>query len=209
MIFLFFFFQFLENCQADTCTRNGILRRGKYLKSNNAKYQFFLRENGNLVLTCNGRPLWSSNTVNDNVDYLYLNKDGSSLILVGKDGRSVWKEKTWGDALRMVLQDDGDLVLYNKCNVSVWNTGTYRKCEKGADHFFPQNFFYFLILPLNLKSYFNIQHSSSNNLLFIRKGTLPSASSNELGQKRVTNSRSVLQCINSKLLTGLQSIHFK
>ena len=109
----------------------------------------------------------------------------------------------------MVLQDDGDLVLYNKCNVSVWNTGTYRKCEKGADHFFPKNFFYFLILTLNLKFYFNIQHSSSNNLLFIRKRTLPSASSNELGLKRVTNSRSVLQSVNSKLLTGLQNIHFK
>ena len=139
--FLSFFFSILEICQLDTCTRHGILRKGKYLKSNNGKYQLFLRENGNLVLTCNGRPLWSSNTVNNNVDYLYLNKDSSSLILIGKDGRSVWKAKTWGEATRMVLQDDGDLVLYSRCNTTVWNTGTYGKCEEGADHFFSQNIF--------------------------------------------------------------------
>lgn len=62
---------------------------------------------------------------------------------------------------------------------------------------------------LSILSFFSIFKSSSRNLLFIRNKTLPLASSSELRQERVTNSRSVLQSINSKLLTGLQNIHFK
>ena len=83
---------FLDNCHKDRCIRNGILRKGKYLESRNRRYRFYLRQNGNLVLTCNERPIWISFTKNDNVDFLHFNKEGTKFILRGK----VWdKVKNW------------------------------------------------------------------------------------------------------------------
>ena len=75
---------FLEKCQKDKCFRNGVLKKEKFLLSKNGKYGFYLRRNGNLVLTCGGRPIWTSLTINDTVDYLHFNKKGTSLVLRGK-----------------------------------------------------------------------------------------------------------------------------
>ena len=122
---------FLENCQKEKCIRNGILRRRKHLKSSNNKYQLHLRENGNLVLACGGRPIWSSYTTHNAVDFLYFDEDGKNLVLYGKDNSIIWRALTTELAKKLVVQDDGKLVLYNACNTSIWERGNKKKCLKG------------------------------------------------------------------------------
>lgn len=109
----------LEKCQKDKCFRNGVLKKEKFLRSKNGKYVFYLRKNGNLVLTCGGRPIWTSLTINDTVDYLHFNKKGTSLVLRGKDNSTIWRARSIGQGKELVLQDDGRLVLYNCCNNSI------------------------------------------------------------------------------------------
>ena len=125
------FWLFLENCQGEKCIRNGILRRKKSLTSRNGKYQLHLRKNGNLVLTCRSRPIWTSYTINNTVDLFYFDKDGTNLILRGKDNSTIWRASTTRLGEKLILQDDGKLVLYNFCNTSIWEKGNNKSCPKG------------------------------------------------------------------------------
>ena len=107
------------------------MARGKYLQSRNGTYKLHLRENGNLVLTCKKRPIWTSSTSNNTVDFLYFDEEGISLILRGKDNSTVWRARSTGLGKELVLQDDGKLVLYNSCNLSIWEIGDNKKCREG------------------------------------------------------------------------------
>ena len=122
---------FLGNCQNEKCFRNEILARGKYLQSRNGYYRLYLRRNGNLVLSCKERPIWTSFTLNNTVDFLYFDEEGISLILRGKDNITVWRAHSTGLGKELVLQDDGKLVLYNSCNSSIWEIGDNKKCREG------------------------------------------------------------------------------
>ena len=122
---------FLDNCHYEKCLRNGILAKGKHLASRNGIYKLYLRGNGNLVLTCQERSIWASSTSNKNVDFLYFDEEGTSLILRGKDKSNVWRAQSAGLGKELVLQDNGKLVLYNSCNTSVWEKGNKKLCKKG------------------------------------------------------------------------------
>ena len=124
------FWLFLENCQDEKCIRNEIFRREKYLQSRNGKYQLHLRKNGNLVFTCVARTIWTSQTVNNTVDFLYFDEDGINLILRQKDNSIIWRAPTTRLGKKLVLQDDGKLILYNSCNTSIWEKGN-QICSEG------------------------------------------------------------------------------
>ena len=124
------FWLFLENCQDEKCIRNGIFRREKYLQSRNGKYQLHLRKNGNLVFTCVARTIWTSQTVSNTVDFLYFDEDGINLILCQKDNSIIWRAPTTRPGKKLVLQDDGKLILYNSCNATIWEKGN-QICSEG------------------------------------------------------------------------------
>ena len=102
-----------------------------YLESSKKMYKLYLRENGNLVLTCQERSIWISFTSNKSVDFLYFDGEGTSLVLRGKDNSSVWKVQTAVLGKKLVLQNNGKLVLYNSCNTSIWEKGGEKLCRKG------------------------------------------------------------------------------
>ena len=125
------FWLFLGNCFDEKCMNNGILRRGENLQSRNGKYQLHLRKNGNLVLSCGSRTRWTSYTVNNTVDFLYLDEYGTNLILRGKDNSTIWRAPTTRLGAKLVVEDNGKLVLYNNCNTSIWEKGNNRSCSEG------------------------------------------------------------------------------
>ena len=45
-----------------------------------------------------------------------------NLLLYGKNNDLLWEANTRGDLL--IIQDDGNLVLYDKCGYPVWSSGT-------------------------------------------------------------------------------------
>ena len=144
--FIFSPIQFLENCQNDRCSRNGILKRGNFLESTNGKYRLYLREAGHLDLTCGETTTWNT-TIKRNIDFLYFDKyginlflhgkNGENVIIYGKNGSSIRKTKveTIRRAKTLMLHGDGNLVLSDDCNERIWETKTSQdfKCLKGLN----------------------------------------------------------------------------
>ena len=131
----------------EKCIRNGILKKGDYLESKNKIYRLYLRQNGNLVLTCQKRPIWISFTFNETVDFLYFDGEGTSLVLRGKGNSSVWKIQTTSLGKELVLQENGKLVLYNFCNESIWEKGGEKLCRTGLFILLNVEFFISQIIP--------------------------------------------------------------
>ena len=87
---------------------------------------------------------------------MYLDSEGLTLVLVDaaqkgfmfSDGRIqplfmdlfyksvvIWNASTEGYANKLVLQDDGNLVLSNGYNKTMWETKTSGACPAGLEHF--------------------------------------------------------------------------
>lgn len=131
---------FLDKCNGDTCNRNGILKKGKYLKSKNGRYKLQLQEDGNLEIFCRTISIWQSKTINEKVDFLYFDVHGN-LVLFGKDGSVIWSVALGQNANRLIMQGDGNLVLYLEDNRSVWASDTNNKCDSNKGLKFYFNFF--------------------------------------------------------------------
>lgn len=116
----------LDNCQKDTCTLNAVLKKGKFLQSKNGKYKLTLHTDGNLELSSGTAIIWSTGTKNVDVKLYFQDETGGEeLRLYGKNEKIVWKTKGRGKATKLILQDDGNLVMYNTCDKPTWDTGTY------------------------------------------------------------------------------------
>lgn len=106
----------------NTMTVQRTLRRGMYLQSADGRYRLTLRLDGNTVLTGpTGRALWSNGKFT--TDALILQADGN---LVGSTnaGLVTWSTKTAkSGADRLVVQDDGNVVLYSGTR-RIWETKT-------------------------------------------------------------------------------------
>ena len=130
---------FLGNCKNDTCARNGLLIAGKDLLSRNGKYRLDFQNFG-LHLSCGVKTIKTYGFTNN--EALYLDAEGLSLVLLNSrlditDGfyKSViiWKAGTRGRANKLVLQDNGNLVLINACNETLWETESAGECPEGLE----------------------------------------------------------------------------
>ena len=130
---------FLGNCKNDTCARNGLLIAGKHLLSRNGKYRLDFQNSG-LHLSCGSKTIKTYGFTNN--EALYLDAEGLSLVLLNsRDFTSyglyksviIWKAGTRGRAKKLVLQDNGNLVLINACNEILWETETAGECPEGLE----------------------------------------------------------------------------
>ena len=124
---------FLENCNGDTCTQMGVLKKGKHLQSKNGIFKLTLQENGSLEILCRNKSIWSTDTITDNVDFMYLKTNGK-LVLYGKDETDVWETDTSYSVFepqKLQLKNDGDLVLLDQFNSVVWASATDSVCDQG------------------------------------------------------------------------------
>ena len=108
----------LENSKSNIRTFNSILKTGDYLHSKNGILKLHLNVNENLVLHCEDKQIWSTNTSNSSIEYLYFGKN-STLSLRKKENISIWKAEFTGknsEPEELILQDDGNVVVYDKCD---------------------------------------------------------------------------------------------
>ena len=150
----------LENCLKTRCAFNRTLTKGKYLESKDHRYRLHLRRNGNLVLTCGGRPIWTSFTKNENVDFLYFNKEETHMILCGKNSRTLWRAFSLVRRKKMILQDDRKLVLHNFYNESIRKKGNSEKCQTGQFKFIYFKIYHYLFKILYQQA---VEHLPSTN----------------------------------------------
>ena len=88
---------------------------------------------GNLEIHCGKNIVWSKG--NDNADYLFFhNKLG--LVLYDKNNKSLWKANDmWrriSAPMILIMQDDGNLVIYDRCRKPYWESRTYEKCKASS-----------------------------------------------------------------------------
>ena len=111
----------------------GVLKKGKHLESNNGIFKLTLQENGNLEILCKNKSIWSTETITDNVDFMYLKANGI-LVLHGKDETDVWGIDTIYAAFepqKLQLKNDGNLVLLSQFNNVLWASATDSVCDQG------------------------------------------------------------------------------
>ena len=107
---------------SDTLTEGQKLVRGESLTSNNGAYTLTLQDDGNLVLSSRGAPLWASSTGGKDVVRAEVQSDGNFVLYTAD--KPVWHSDTKGKKnVRLVLQDDRNLVLY-AADGPAWSTKT-------------------------------------------------------------------------------------
>ena len=156
--------------------RSGILTAGNYLGSKNGKYRLDFQNSG-LHLSCGFTSIWRNGFSNDVA--LYLDLEGLSLVLLKRPYQlgnvlhksvTLWNASTDGHAKKLFLQDDGNLVLSNDNNKTMWETKTSGACPKGLEQFILFQLFYELskiTCQFPSKSKATVMTLKSSNYLFL------------------------------------------
>ena len=139
-LFVFLFIHFTvfstllaQNCYNDRSIGNAVLQIGQSLTSCSGFYTFSLQEDGNIKIICDGNKIWESNTKRKDIDALYLAKGGLTLNETNKTVASTggaWKRDTGPEAI--IMQNDGNLVMYDKNGNAQWDLGTIGRCLTGT-----------------------------------------------------------------------------
>ena len=123
----------VENCYDDRCVGNAVLEKGKNLTSSNGFYTFSLKGDGNLEIICDGNKIWESNTEGKDIDVLYLAKGGLALYETNKTvawSGGAWKRDMGPETI--IMQNDGNFVMYDKNGNAQWDLGTIGRCPTGT-----------------------------------------------------------------------------
>lgn len=105
----------------DTLTTNQKLDRGQWLQSSDGRYRLHMQGDGNLVVyNAAGRAIWATNRVGA---FTIVQGDGN-LVEYTAAGVAVWATNSTGrGGNRLVMQSDGNLVLYSPSR-AVWASNT-------------------------------------------------------------------------------------
>lgn len=111
------------------------LNRGQYLLSSNGIYELNMQHDGNLVVYKmeNGirRPLWATGTNGASEytrGYFCFQQDSGCLDVFNFQVNLLWSSQSTQNPgyapYKLIMQNDGNLVIYNKNNVPVWASNT-------------------------------------------------------------------------------------
>jgi len=130
-----------EGCEGSTCTvlsASGglVFETDRKLTSDNKEMYLIMERIGNLALYCrNDRMIWESGTEGIAVGKgLLIEADGNMLLYDEKTKQVAWETDTHGASdgsyLRLVAQDDNNLVLYDSTERPLWATETVNQCKE-------------------------------------------------------------------------------
>ena len=107
------------------------MKKGQFIQSEGGVYKLILSETGNLEIWCPNQMVWSTYTYDKYMEFLYLGSDG--IYLLGKDGSNRLNgtlNKLKQNASLLLLQYDGNLVIFDKCGGIAWEYTPDTKCDK-------------------------------------------------------------------------------
>ncbi|MGD0083496.1 MAG: L,D-transpeptidase family protein [Acidimicrobiales bacterium] len=100
-----------------------VLHAGTELKSRNGQFQLEMQRDGNLVVYNGARAIWSTNTSGHDGADAVLQRDGNFVLY--QASRPLWAAYTnrgGSSANVLVMQVDGDLVVYSGSGKALWST---------------------------------------------------------------------------------------
>lgn len=101
---------------------NVTLRVNDSIKSNNGKYSLVQQGDGNLVLYGLSGALWANKNM---IAGSTTTMQGDGNLVSYQGGKARWASNTAGKAgVRLVVQDDGNVVIYTSAGKAVWSTNT-------------------------------------------------------------------------------------
>ncbi|MCO5603521.1 hypothetical protein L7F22_057672 [Adiantum nelumboides] len=113
------------------------LLKEQHLRSRNGNYTLVMQGDGNFVsykaTTHPATPIWHANTTRQGVSAKLLN-DGR-LVVLNAAGAHAWASPAGPlpiDNYRLVMQNDGNVVLYTSADVPVWSTHSSPKAFGSA-----------------------------------------------------------------------------
>jgi hypothetical protein len=97
----------------DSMQPSEVLNPGQGISSANGHYTFVYQSDGNLVLYVDhpSRPIWASGTNGKSAGTCIMQNDGN-LVNIDAFGHPIWSSDTHDPGSRLVVQDDGDVVVY-------------------------------------------------------------------------------------------------
>jgi hypothetical protein len=133
----------LDNDDVTTATSaltTGEMHRGDYLFANqelwsaNCAFKVRMQSDGNLVATeyPRGNVMWASNTAGHTWAYAHLQASDGNFFINHKNGGVPFWDPSGTGGVRLVMQNDGNLVLRNSSGSSVWSIHTQRTPEMGC-----------------------------------------------------------------------------
>ncbi len=118
------------------------LYRGQYLSSRNGMYELRMQDDGNLVIyritSTSVVPTWSTRTDFSPREgqYKWLGNQGDGNLVIYTETqpyRALWASGTAGQgASTLIMQNDGNLVLYKTGNVPIWASHTNSSASPGS-----------------------------------------------------------------------------
>ena len=123
------------------------MQKGAFIQSESGTYKLILNETGNLEIWCTNEMVWSTYTYDKYIEFLYPGSDG--LYLLGKDGSNRLNgplNKLDQKLDLLLMQNDGNLVIFDKNGVVAWKYTPDRKCGMKSFSCFKINLF--LLTPV-------------------------------------------------------------
>ena len=108
----------------DTLGRGGSLHAGDKLVASNSAAHLNVQGDGNIVLyERDGHVLWTSNTAGKGDSSTHLELQGDGNVVGYSNGHVLWSSNT-NRGMRLVMQGDCNLVLYNDDSSVGWSSNT-------------------------------------------------------------------------------------
>ena len=107
------------------------MKTGESLLSQNGVYRLVLNDTRNLEIWCKREKLWMTNVDVSYMDSLIFDNDGQ-FYLLGKNKSYEWKLEILSansKAHLMLIRNDGNLAVYNKCGDNLWESRTKVNCD--------------------------------------------------------------------------------
>ncbi len=99
------------------------LHPGQSLSSCDGRFTLTLQNDGNLVLTQTGKPLWASATDGRGSVVAIMQRDGN-FVVYDSAGRPAWATDTNPNGSTLAVQNDGNVVVYTAGGEPLWSTRT-------------------------------------------------------------------------------------
>ena len=92
-----------------------------------------MQADGDLVLYCREKAIWSTKTYGQSIKHMVFQANGNIALMKNDNTVAFRSSATSWQGNKLILQNDGNLVIYSSDGKPLWDTKTYGKCPTGIE----------------------------------------------------------------------------